>query len=196
MRSPRPTRPRFAKPQPGPPTITEFVRVAGLVLIYGVTHWVLTQVPLTLPVVERYYLSVRPGVLVPLLAGLVLGPGPGLMVGVVGRLLGEVLAGDVAAAGLVYSGLLGLVAGLGRRPDDNARTLRTQGRAALWVLLASAAAALASALLVQTLLLGQFDLPTGWDRTISEFLSGLVSAGLLLPAALYLFGRRPRPPSG
>ncbi len=198
MRSPRSSRrPRPTQPQHGPPTITEFVRVAGLVLIYGVTHWVLTQVPLTLPVVERYYLSVRPGVLVPLLAGLVLGPGPGLLVGVVGRLLGDVLAGGgVTAAGVIYSGLLGLVAGLGRRPDDNARTLRTQGRAALWVLLANGAAALASALLVQTLLLGQLDLPTGWDRTISEFLSGVVSAGLLLPAALYLFGRRPRPPSG
>ncbi len=189
-------RPRSAAPRFAPPTITEFVRVAGLVLIYAVTHWVLTQVPLTLPVVERYYLSVRPGVLVPLLAGLVLGPRPGLLVGVLGRLLGDVLGGGgVTAAGLLYSGLLGLVAGYGRHPDDNGRTLRTQGRAALWVLLANAAAALVSVLLVQTVWLGQFDLPAGWDRTLSEFFSGVVSAGLLLPAALYVFGRRPRPPA-
>lgn len=196
MRSPRATRPRPARPQSGPPTVAEFVRVAGLTLLYGVIHWVCVLVPLTLPLAERYNLNVRPGVLVPLLVGVVAGPGAGLLVGVLGRLLGDVLAGTgVTGAALLYSGLLGLVAGLGRRPDDNGRTLRTQGRAALWVLLANAAAALASALLVQTLLLGQFALPAGWDQTVSEFLSGVVSALLLLPAALFFFGPRPRPPA-
>jgi len=194
---PRPAR-SHRRPRPSwpgrLPTVTEFVRLFGVALIYAVTHWVLTQLPLTIPVAERYYLNLRPGILVPLLTGLVAGPLPGLAVGVLGRLLGDVLSGAGAtAAALVYSGLLGLVAGLGARPDANGRTLRTQARAALWVLLANVAAALASAVLVQTLLLGQFEAATGWDRAVSEGLSGVVSGLLLLPGALYLFGRRPPP---
>ncbi len=189
----RPRRPhRRQRPAWPVPTVTEFTRVAGVALIYGVAQWVFNLLPLTLPVAERYYLSLRPQILVPLLAGLVGGPVAGLLVGVLGRLLGDVLSGvGATGAALIYSGLLGLVAGLGARPADNARTLRTQGRAALWVLLANLVAALTSALLVQTLLLGQFTAAAGWDRALSEMLSGVVSSLLLLPAGLFVFGRRP-----
>jgi hypothetical protein len=167
------------------------LRLAAAAVIYAVLHWVFTALPLTLPVAERWYLALRPGALVPVVAGLLAGPLPGLLVGVSGRLAGDALAGaGISGAGLAYSGLLGLIAGLGRpRERTTYATLRPQAWAALWALLATSLAGLGVTLIVETLLLGQLNTVDGWDRAVSEALSGAASVLLLLPGVLYVAGR-------
>jgi hypothetical protein len=167
------------------------IPVAGAALIYAVLHWIFISLPLTLPVSERLYLALRPGVVVPVAAGLLAGPWAGLAVGALGRLMGDALAGmGVNAAGLIYSGLLGLIAGLGWQRDRPAyATIRPQLWAALWGLLATVLAGLGTTLVVETLLLGQLTAASGWDRGVAEALSGAVSALLLLPSVLYAAGK-------
>jgi uncharacterized membrane protein len=156
-----------------------------------VLHWLFTALPLTLPFGERWYLALRPGVVVPVAAGLLAGPGAGLAVGALGRLMGDALAGaGVSAAGLIYSGLLGLIAGLGWQRERPAyATIRPQLWAGLWGLLATVLAGLGTTLVVETLVLGQLTAANGWDRGVAEALSGALSAGLLLPSVLFVAGK-------
>ena len=186
-----PRRPGRAPLPLSPFSVPGFVRLAGLVLLYAALHLVFALLPLTIPLGGGVDFNVRPGVLVPLLAGLLLGPGVGLGVGALGRLLADGLTGTPTLAGVLYSGLLGLSVGLaGRRPEDDGRTLRTLGRVALWVLLSCAAAAVPAALWPAPPADPTATLPPFGIRLFSEFLSGAISALLLLPAALVLFVRR------
>lgn len=190
---PRPRR-APARAAPAPFSVLVFVRLAALTLLYAAVHLVFALLPLNLPLAGGAGFEVRPGVLVPLLAGLLLGPGAGLGVGALGRLLGDALTGGPTLAGVLYSGLLGAVMGLaGRRPEDDGRTLRTLGRVALWVGLACAVAAVPAALWPAPPADPTATLPPFGIRLLSEFLSGAISALLLLPAGLVLFVRRTAP---
>jgi hypothetical protein len=168
--------------------VSRIISIIGAALIYAMLHWVFTALPLTLPVGERWYLALRPGVVVPVAAGLLAGPWAGLAVGVLGRLCGDALAGTwISGTGLIHSGLLGLIAGLGWQRDRPAyATIRPQLSAALWALLATVLAGLGTTLVVETLLLGQLTAANGWDRGVAEALSGAVSALLLLPSVLFV----------
>jgi uncharacterized membrane protein len=153
-------------------------------------HWLFLVLPHSLPA-GNWYLDLRPGVVVPLAAGLLAGPGAGVVVGGVGRLGGDLLAGaGVDGPGLIYSALLGLVAGLGRRPRANYRTLAALAWALLWVLIAAIAAGLFVPVLIEATLLGRLALPAAWARAGSEILSGAVAGLLLMPGVLVGVGLR------
>jgi len=171
--------------------LSRAISILGAALIYAVLHWIFTALPLTLPVSERLYLAPRPGVVVPVAAGLLAGPWAGLAVGALGRLMGDGLAwAGVSIPGLVYSGLLGLIAGLGwQRARPAYATIRPQLWAGLWALLATVLAGLGTALGVETLLLGRWTAAGGWDRGVTEALSGAVSVLLLLPSVLFVAGK-------
>jgi hypothetical protein len=195
--SSRPARAQHRRARPAL-TSSTILSVLGAALIYAVLHWALTALPLTLPLAGRWYLALRPGALVPVVAGLLAGPLGGLLVGLLGRLAGDLLAvAGLNGVGLIYSGLLGLIAGLGwQRQRPAYATLRPQLWAALWGLLAAGLAGLGTTLVVETLLLGQFSTANGWDRAVSEALSGAVSVLLLLPGTLFIAGKLgPRPSS-
>lgn len=177
-------------PRNSRPSGLTFVRLAAAALGYAALHWLFLLLPHSLPA-GNWYLDLRPGVVVPLAAGLLAGPGAGAVVGGVGRLGGDLLAGaGVDGPGLIYSVLLGLVAGLGRRPRANFRTVAALARALLWALIAAAAAGLAVPLVIEAGLLGRLALPAAWVRAGSETLSGAVAGLLLLPGVLVGVGMR------
>jgi len=170
------------RPRPSRPSA---LRIAAAALIYAAAHLLFSALPHTLPAGEGY-LDLRPGVVVPLAAGLLAGPGAGALVGLFGRLAGDLLSGaGLDWAGLVYSALLGLIAGAGYRPRVNFRTLRPMGWALLWVLIATIAAGLLSALVMEVALLNPVAQAGGSTRAASEALSGVVAGLLLMPAILF-----------
>jgi len=167
-----------------------FVRVGASALTYAALHWLFLVLPHTLPL-GGWYLDLRPDVVAPLAAGLLAGPWAGAVVGGLGRLGGDLLAGvGVDGPGLIYSALLGLIAGLGRVPRANFRTVGPLLWALLWVLIAAVAAGLAVPLLVEAGLLGRYPLAGAWARAISEALSGAVAGLLLMPGVLVGVGQR------
>ena len=166
------------------------VRVGAAALLYAALHWLFLKLPHTLPLGNRY-LDLRPDVLPPLAAGLLAGPWAGAVVGGLGRLGGDLLAGaGLDGPGLIYSGLLGLIAGLGRRPRANFRTVRPLLWALVWVLTATVTAGLAVPLVVEAGLLGRYPLAGAWARAVSEALSGAVAGLLLMPGVLVGVGQR------
>lgn len=175
----------------------QLIIVFGAALVYAVLHWVFSVLPFVLPINDQVNLDIRPGVIVPLLVGLALGPAAGLFTGIVGRLLGDVLAGVGPSAGaLLFSGLLGLAAGLDCTPGRNYREVRPLLTALVWIVLASAGTGLVATFLVQTLLLRQFSLAAGWSRAVSDMVSTSLNGVLLMPSALYLWAGRSRTTSG
>jgi hypothetical protein len=177
------------------PSSRDVVIYSGAALIYAALYLIFALVPsTTLPLRPGVTLTLQPGVVVPIFMGLTGGPVAGLWVGLAGRLLGDVLAGKgLDAFGLLYSGLLGLIAGLGFGRLASFRTLRDLMSAGAWITLACIGASLLTTLLVQTLLAGMIEghlaLASGIDQTLSGMLSGEVNAVLLLPTALYVWGR-------
>lgn len=177
-------------PRKSRPSGLTVVRLAAAALGYAALHWLFLVLPHSLPA-GNWYLDLRPGVVVPLAAGLLAGPWAGAIVGGLGRLGGDLLAGvGVDGPGLIYSLLLGLVAGLGRRPRANFRTLGALAWAMLWVVAATLAAGLAVPLLIEAGLLGRYAVSAAWDRAGSEVLSGAVAGLLLMPGVLVAVGRR------
>jgi hypothetical protein len=174
-------------------------RIGAAAVAYAALHLLFSALPHTLPAGE-WYLDLRPQVVAPLAAGLLAGPGAGALVGGLGRLGGDLLAGaGPDAPGLAYSVLLGLIAGLGRKPQANFRILGPLLWALLWAGLAAAAAALAATWVLEAGVLGH-NPPAGvWPRALSEVLSGVVAVVLLLPGVLFIStlatqfrGSRPR----
>ena len=178
------------------PSSREVVIYSGAALIYAALYLIFALVPsTTLPLRPGVTLTLQPGVVVPIFMGLTAGPVAGLWVGLAGRLLGDVLAGKgLDGIGLLYSGLLGLIAGLGFGRLAGFRTLRDLVSAVARITLACIGASLLTTLLVQTLIAGAVQghvaLASGINQTLSGMLSGEVNAVLLLPTALYVWGRQ------
>lgn len=176
--------------RPAPSRLPRPLPILAGALGYAALHLLFTALPHTLTFGERYYLDLRPGIVVPLAAGLLAGPWAGALVGLLGRLGGDLLAGHgLDGPGLVYSALLGLIAGLGRRPRANYRALRPFAAAMLWVVLAAVLAAVAVVLGLQAAVLAQHEWPAAWAVAQSETLSGLVAGLLLMPGVLYAAAR-------
>ncbi len=160
-------------------------------LIYAALLFFFAGLPLSkLPLNASLSLSIQPAVVVPIFVGLTAGPVGGMLVGLAGRLVGDLFAGQgLNGFGLLYSGLLGLVAGLGYGRLGGFRTLRQELIAFGWVVLACLAASLASTLLVQTLIWRDLSWTVGVNQTVSQWLSGAIIALLLISAPLYVWGR-------
>jgi hypothetical protein len=177
------------------PSSREVVIYSAAALIYAALHLIFAVLPSnTLPLRPGLTLTLQPGVVVPIFMGLTAGPVAGLWVGLAGRLLGDVLAGKgFDGFGLLYSGLLGLIAGLGFGRLAGFRTLRDLVSAVAWITLACIGASLVTTLLAQTLIAGAVQghlaLATGIDQTLSGVVSGEVNVLLLIPTALYVWGR-------
>jgi hypothetical protein len=171
---------------------------SGAALIYAALYLIFAVVPIsTLPFRGGVTLTIQPGVVVPIFMGLTAEPVAGLWVGLAGRLLGDVLVGKVLDGfGLLSSGLLGLIAGLGFGWLAGFRTIRDFLSATAWITLACVGASLLTTLLLQVLIVRELKLAPGIDQTLSGMLSGEVNALLLMPTVLYFWGRdrgrRPR----
>jgi ECF-type riboflavin transporter S component len=171
-------------------TSRDVVVYTAAALIYAAVHLVFTEVPLNLPLRDGIAFQVAPALVVPLFMGLIAGPVAGLWVGLAGRLLGDVLAGaGVNGVGLLYTGLLGAVAGLGFRRAAGFRTLPGLLRAELWVLLAALAAAFAAGL-ANYLTVAPHDLAAAINQGLSALVTASLTGWLLLPALLVLRGDR------
>ena len=166
------------------------VYVAGA-LIYATLHFFFAGLPLSnLPLNGGLSLSIQPAVVVPIFVGLTAGPVGGVLVGLGGRLLGDLLAGQgLNGYGLIYSALLGLVAGLGHRRLGGFRNLGHVLIAFVSVVLACLAASLVSTLLGQTLIWRELTWAAGVNQTLSQTLGSAVIALLLISAPLYVWGR-------
>ena len=161
-------------------------------LIYATIHFLFTGLPIdAVPINAHLVLSVQPATVVPVFIGLTAGPLGGLLVGLGGRFLGDLLAGKgVDGFGLMFSGVLGLAAGLGYRRLTGYRNLGQVLMAFAYGLLAGAAASLASVLLLQTLLWRELSLVDGLYRTLSQFISSGIMVILLISTPLYVWGRK------
>ncbi|MEP7355811.1 MAG: ECF transporter S component [Anaerolineales bacterium] len=190
-----PTRPgssRFVAPV----TSRQVVVYTAGALVYAALNVAFAAVPLSLPLGNGITFQVAPGLVVPLFMGLVAGPVAGLWVGLAGRLLGDALAGaGFNAVGLLYSGVLGAVAGLGFRRAGAFRTLPGLLRAELWVLLAAAAAALVGGL-ANYLTISPHDMAAAIDQGLSSLVTAGLTGGLLLPMVLVIRGDRRADPKG
>ena len=171
------------------------VRALAAGLIHAVVYWPSAAFDLVLPLQPGLDLQVRPGLVVPLFVGLTQGPLAGAICGVVGQLLGELLAGRISsgwalAIGVLQSGLFGFVAGLGQPSFRHFRTLSDLSRMLLWTGLAILAAQLVPPLLVlalaQTLSPG---LAVDANVIVSGTLTSVLNAWLLLPAVLLVWDR-------
>jgi uncharacterized membrane protein len=167
-----------------------FIAIGAGALLYAALHLLFTALPHTLPAGDGY-LDLRPGIVIPLAAGLLAGPWAGALVGGLGRLVGDLLAGSgVDGAGLVYSALLGLIAGLGIRPRADFRKVGALGWALLWVLIATVSAGLGVTLVIETALLSRLTWAGAWPTAVSEAASGAVAGVLLMPGVLLVASLR------
>ena len=173
-------------------TVRQAAQVVAAALIDATIHFLFAGLPISLvPLNASLALSIQPAVIVPIFVGLTAGPLPGALVGLAGRLLGDVLAGQgVNGFGLVYSGVVGLVAGLGYRRLTGYRNLRQVLLAWACALLACAVASLAALLLLQTLLWRARPVAAGLNQTLAQFLSSAIMVVLLISTPLYLWGLR------
>ena len=192
MRSrPRPRRQRpspASAPASAEPRLTSRQAIAytAAALIFAAIHLLFAAVPLSLPLGNGLSFQVAPGLVVPLFMGLIGGPVAGLWVGLAGRFLGDLLAGaGVNGVGLLYTGVLGLIAGLGYRRPGRYRTLRGLLRAGLWVFLAAAGAGLAGGL-ANYLSLPAHDAAAAINEALSSAITAVLTGWLLLPALLAL----------
>ena len=188
-----PARRRTARSEP-PLTTREVVVYTAAALIFAALHLVFTAVPLSIPLPAGLTFQLAPALVVPLFMGLIAGPVAGLWVGLAGRLLGDVAVGvGLNGIGLLYTGVLGAVAGLGHRPSARFRTVAGLLRAGLWVLLAALAAAVATGL-AHYLTTAPRDPAAAVDEALSALVTAAVTGWLLLPALLVLRGvKRPDP---
>ena len=172
-------------------TVRQAAAYVAAALIYATIHFLFAGLPISgVPLNSSLSLSIQPAVIVPIFVGLTAGPLGGALVGLAGRFLGDLLAGQgVNGFGLVYSGVLGLVAGLGYRHLTGFRNLRHVLIAFACALLACAAASLASVLLLQTLIWRDVTLVDGLSKTLSQMLSGAIMVVLLISTPLYVWGR-------
>jgi uncharacterized membrane protein len=171
-------------------TSREVVVYIAAALIHAALHLAFTGVPLSLPLRGGIEFQVAPGLVVPLFMGLAAGPVAGLWVGLAGRLMGDVLAGTgVNLVGLIYSGVLGAVAGLGCRRVGGFRTVPGLVRAELWVLLAAVAAALAGGV-ANYLTVAPHDLAEAINQGLSALVTASLTGWLLLPMLLVIKGDR------
>jgi uncharacterized membrane protein len=184
------------KPQAQPSgsrlTVTQATQVVAAVLIFATIYFLFAALPISaVPITSGVGFTIQPAVVVPIFVGLAAGPLMGALVGLAGRLLGDLLAGQgVSGYGLVYTGLLGLVAGFGYGRLGGYRTLRQVAIAFAWAWLACAVASVASVLLLQTLIWRQATLADGLNKTVSQILSGGIMATLLISTPLWVWGRR------
>ncbi len=186
---PKPS-PRAWRPGPGL-TVRQAAQYVAAALIDATIHFLFAGLPISLvPLNTSLSLSIQPAVIVPIFVGLTTGPLEGALVGLAGRFLGDLLAGQgVDGFGLVYSGVVGLAAGLGYRRLTGFRNLRHVLIAFACALLACAVASLASVLLLQTLIWRELPLVAGLNQTLSQFLSSAIMVVLLISTPLYVWGR-------
>ena len=177
------------------PRVSVTVRQASVYvaasLIYAATRFLFAGLPIdAVPINAHLALSVQPDIIVPVFMGLTAGPLAGLLVGLSGRFLGDLLAGlGVDGFGLMLSAVLGLAAGLGYGRLTGYRTLVQVLIAFAFGLLACAAASLVSVLLLQTFIWRQFSLVDGLYRSLSQFLSSGIMVVLLISTPLFVWGR-------
>jgi len=171
-------------------TVREASEVVAAALIDATLHFIFAGLPLSSMPINGVTLSVQPAVVVPIFMGLTAGPLVGGLVGLAGRFLGDLLAGQgINGFGLLYSAVLGLVAGLGYRRLNGFRNLGQVALAFGCAVLACAAASLASVLLAQTLLWRSLALSDGLNSTLSQFLSGAIITLLLVSTPLFVWDR-------
>jgi uncharacterized membrane protein len=163
-------------------------------LIDAALHFFFAGLPLSsLPLNVSIAVYIQPSVVVPIFVGLTAGPLGGGLVGLAGRMLGDWLAGQALNGfGLIYSGVLGLTAGLGYRRLSGYSNLRQVVIALSCAALACVAASLVSTLLVQTLIWRDLTWTAGLNRTLSQIVSGGTMALLLISTPLYVWGRTRR----
>jgi uncharacterized membrane protein len=160
-------------------------------LIDAALHFFFAGLPLSsVPLDGGMAVSIQPSVVVPIFVGLTAGPLGGALVGLAGRFLGDLLAGQgINGFGLIYSGVLGLAAGLGYRRLSGYSTLRHVLIALGCTALACVAASLVATLLVQTFVWRDLTLTAGLNRTLSQIVSSGIMALLLISTPLYVWGR-------
>jgi hypothetical protein len=171
-------------------TSRDVVVYVAAALIHAALHVAFTGLPLSLPLRAGITFQVAPGLVAPLFMGLIAGPVAGLWVGLAGRLVGDVLAGTgLNGVGLLYSGVLGAVAGLGFRRAGGFRTLGGLLLAELWVLLAALVAALVGGA-ANYATVPPHDLAEAINLALSAFVTAGLTGWLLLPALLVVRGDR------
>ena len=163
-------------------TNREIVNSAAGALLYAVLYWVFKAFPMPLPFNQEIF--IRPGVLVPLFMGLMFGPLVGGVTGVVGHIVGDLLA----AAGFnlwwaLGSGLMGFIPGLSLYFIREYETLRDYALAELFVLLG----VWGGSAVGEALILRQNDFAAGMSKFVSEGLTGSINGLLLMPVLILIW---------
>jgi energy-coupling factor transport system substrate-specific component len=167
-------------------TNREIVNSAAGALLYAVLYWVFKAFPMPLPFNQEIF--IRPGVLVPLFMGLMFGPLVGGVAGVVGHLVGDLLA----AAGfnlfwILGSGLMGFIPGLALYFIWEYDTIRDYALAELFVALGVGGGGAMGALVGEALILRQGDFAAAMRKFVSEGLTGSINGLLLMPALILIW---------
>jgi uncharacterized membrane protein len=167
-------------------TNREIVDSAAGALIYAVLYWVFKAFPMQVPLGEGIFL--RPGVLVPLFVGLMFGPLVGGATGIVGHVVGDLLA----AAGFnlwwaLGSGLMGFIPGLAAYFVREYETIRDYALAELFVALGVWGGSAFGALVGEALVLRQNDFAPAMSKFVSEGLTGSLNGLLLMPALILIW---------
>ena len=167
-------------------TNREIVNSAAGALIYAVLYWVFKAFPMPLPFNQEIF--IRPGVLVPLFMGLMFGPLVGGVTGVVGHIVGDLLA----AAGFnlwwaLGSGLMGFIPGLALYFIREYETLRDYALVELFVALGVWGGSAVGALVGEALILRQGDFAAAMSKFVSEGLTGSINGLLLMPALILIW---------
>ena len=167
-------------------TNREIVNSAAGALLYAVLYWVFKAFPMPVPIGEGIFL--RPGVLVPLFMGLMFGPLVGGVTGIVGHLIGDLLA----AAGFnlwwaLGSGLMGFIPGLSLYLIREYETIRDYALAELFVALGVWGGSAVGALVGDALILRQGDFAAGTSKFVSEGVTGSLNGLLLMPVLILIW---------
>ena len=167
-------------------TNREIVNSAAGALIYAVLYWVFKAFPMPLPFNQE--ILIRPGVLVPLFLGLMFGPLVGGVTGIVGHIVGDLLA----AAGfnlfwILGSGLMGFIPGLALYFIREYETIRDYALAELFVALGVWGGSATGALVGDALILRQGDFAAGMSKFVSEGVTGSLNGLLLMPLLILIW---------
>jgi uncharacterized membrane protein len=133
-------------------------------------------------------IQLRPGVIIPIVCGVFFGPVVGFLVGAVGTLIADSALGwGWWPFWYVGSGCMGLASGLMHDPDARfqrlSAVLPVMTRAAVGIVAGMALASLSEYWVTQS---SWHDIV--WVNFVPAALSNLVTAGILLPIGLLLFG--------
>jgi energy-coupling factor transport system substrate-specific component len=167
-------------------TNREIVNSAAGALVYAVLYWVFIAFPMPLPFNQEIF--IRPSVLAPLFMGLMFGPLVGGVTGIVGHIVGDLLA----AAGFnlwwaLGSGLMGFIPGLSLYLIREYETIRDYALAELSVALGVWGGSAVGALVGDALILRQGDFAAGTSKFVSEGVTGSLNGLLLMPVLILIW---------